>query len=83
MGRHDWLICEGQQSTWKTELAVLGEQINRWPATRELERTFPQVQLATGSEIIMIQLGLRYIAAKEAIAQVQAVQARELTYAQW
>ena len=59
------------------------DQIRRWPANREVERTIPQVHFAEGTEIIKLPLDLQHIVAQEAVVLEQAVRACELTYGEW
>ena len=56
------------------------DQIGRWPANREVERTIPQVHFAKNTEMIKLPLGLCHIVAHEAAISERAKQAREITY---
>ena len=80
---YNWLIREGHPTTVKVDLAAVWDQIGRWPASGEVERTTPQIHFAEGTEIIKKPLSLRHILAHEAVVLEQTVQARELTYGEW
>ena len=43
MRKYKWLAREGRTITVKADLAAVWDQIGRWPANRELKRTFPQL----------------------------------------
>ena len=68
----------------KKDLSAVWDQINRWEANQEVERTIPQIHFAEGTEIIKVLLGFRHIVAQEAVTLEQTVQTtRELTYGEW
>ena len=70
----------------KADLAAAWDQIGRWPANREVERTIPQINFAENTEIVKLPLGLRHIVAlvaHEAVTLEQAIQSREMTYGEW
>ena len=83
MRRYNWLVREAHPNTSKADLAVVWDQLNRWPLDREVERTIPQVQFADNIEIIKMPLGIRHNVAHEAVTLSSLVQAKEVTYGDW
>ena len=67
----------------KADLAVVWDQIGKWPVNREVERTIPQVHFDENTEIIILPLCLRHFVAHEAVILEQAIKARETTYREW
>ena len=73
----------GHPTTVKADLAAVWDQIGRWPANREVERTKPHIHFAESVEATRLPLGLRQIVDQEAVVLEQAVQACELIYGEW
>ena len=77
MRRYNWLVREEAHSnTIKADLAVVWDQIGRWPLNRE-------IQSANNIEIIKMPLAVRHLVAQEAVTLNELVQAREVTYDDW
>ena len=83
MRKYNWLVREAHPNTIKADLAVVWDQLNKWPLNREVERTIPQIQFADNTEIIKMPLGIRHIVAHEAVTLSNLVSAKEATYGDW
>ena len=71
--RYNWLVREAHPITVKADLVAVWDQIGKWPANREVERTIPQIHFAENTGIIRLPLGLRHIVAHEAVTLDQAI----------
>ena len=79
--RHNWLVRSNTEIPVREELSDMTKQIGDWPTARAVERTIPQIRFASGSEPVILPVGLRNIIATESANLKAEVDACAITYA--